>query len=375
MPASVIPPGESSDLSISFNAEGSGSRYVYVRILSGDCDESFYDFQLIGNSECGGGNAEINVQGNATDIADGDGSPDISDNTDLGTTLINSSVSQIFTIQNSGADPLSISGVSFTGIAAADFSVTTQPDAVVAPGGSTTFTVQFLPTTTGIKSAVVHVNNDDCDEGNYDFALQGKSIDYITLDLKLYLEGYYTGNSTMAATLFNLDLSQDQTATDSITVKLWSPGSLQNTNPDYTISAILHTDGTASVQFPAAVNGNSFYIAVAHRNSIETWSKDPLLMNINTAYDFSTAQNKAYDDGMNPPMVNLGDGKFAFYSGDANQDGTVDGADAIMVQDDIFQFSFGYNVTDVNGDGGTDGADAIIVQDNSFKSLYYARPY
>jgi len=195
----------------------------------------------------------------------------------------------------------------------------------------------------------------------------------ITFNLKLFLEGFYSGSSTMAANLFDLGLSNDPTASDQVTVNLWSAGSLANQNADYTANTILHTNGAAAVQFPTAVNGNPFYIAVKHRNSLETWSKSPVLITNNSIYDFSTGLNKAYDDGVIAAMKNVGSSVYAFYAGDLNQDGGIDGQDMNIIDNEIG--FFGYNISDVNGDGGTDGQDMNYVDNNSQLGLFFARPY
>jgi hypothetical protein len=198
---------------------------------------------------------------------------------------------------------------------------------------------------------------------------------FVTLNLKLFLEGFYLGGSTMITNLFDLGLSADPTATDNITVNLWSPSNLASPTPDYTLSAILHSDGTATMQFPAAVNGNNWYIAVKHRNSLETWSKTDILFSTTTSYDFSTSLVQAYDDGVNPPMASMGGGVFAFYGGDVTQDGTVDASDMAEVDNDNNAFAFGYNATDATGDGATDASDIAIVDNNQQLFLFYARPF
>ena len=91
----------------------------------------------------------------------------------------------------------------------------------------------------------------------------------------------------MRSTLYDLGESTDPTATDSITIELWSP--LDLTVPAFSQKEIIHADGTASLVFPAAVFGNSFYIVFRHRNSLETWSKNPVLFNSSTvSFDFTS---------------------------------------------------------------------------------------
>ncbi len=117
---------------------------------------------------------EINVQGNSTDIADGDNAPSPADHTDLGNAMVTDvTVVHTFTIQNTGDGALSIGDVSISGTNAGDFSITSSPAASVAAGGSTTFDVTFDPNDTGTRSATVSIVNGDADENPYDFAIQG----------------------------------------------------------------------------------------------------------------------------------------------------------------------------------------------------------
>lgn len=122
--------------------------------------------------------SEINVQGNLNNIADGDVTPTATDDTDFGS--IDFSVGTIvktFTIQNTGAGGMLISGVSITGANAADFTVTTSPAAVVAAAGSTTFSVTFNPSAIGLRTATLSIANNDSDENPYNFSIQGTGLD------------------------------------------------------------------------------------------------------------------------------------------------------------------------------------------------------
>ena len=198
---------------------------------------------------------------------------------------------------------------------------------------------------------------------------------FTTLNLKVYLQGFYAGGGLMVPNLFDLGLSGNPAAADNITVNLWSPASLSSPTPNYTMSALLLTSGNTSVQFPAGVAGNSFYIAVKHRNHMETWSKTPIAFTSTTSYDFSNALSKAYDDGVNPPMANVAAGVYAIYGGDVNKDGAIDASDMSDVDNDIAAFAFGYNDTDVTGDGATDASDLSVVDNNQSLFLFYARPF
>lgn len=121
---------------------------------------------------------EINVQGNSTSIPDGDATPSTTDHTDFGSqSVCSGTIVRTFTIQNTGTANLTISSVNISGTNAADFSITSAPSSTVAASGSTTFQVTFNPSASGTRSATITINNNDADEGAYDFAIQGTGTD------------------------------------------------------------------------------------------------------------------------------------------------------------------------------------------------------
>lgn len=109
----------------------------------------------------------------------------------------------------------------------------------------------------------------------------------VTLNLKLFFEGFYSGNGEMQAVLYNNGLSSDPTACDSILVELRDP-----ILPDSVIvgsRVLLHTDGNSQILFPSSVLNNSYYLVVHHRNSVEIWSKDPMLFDSSIVnFDFTS---------------------------------------------------------------------------------------
>ncbi|MBL7754961.1 MAG: hypothetical protein JNM44_10835, partial [Chitinophagaceae bacterium] len=105
----------------------------------------------------------------------------------------------------------------------------------------------------------------------------------------------------------------------------------------------------------------SYYIVVRHRNHLETWSDSAVLLSQNSTYDFSTMAGKAYGNN----QVELEPNIFAFYSGDINQDGVIDGLDYNDWETDNNNFSAGYLATDLNGDGIVDGLDFIYWEQNN----------
>ncbi|MFC1498978.1 choice-of-anchor D domain-containing protein, partial [Verrucomicrobiota bacterium] len=123
---------------------------------------------------------EIDVYGKGLEISDGDAEPSIIDDTDFGTTLTGGGgVSHVFVITNSGTAMLNLTGSPVIQLSGDtnDFTVTSQSGGTLGVGTSTTFTVEFDPTTIGIKSATVSIANNDSNENPYTFAIRGAGVD------------------------------------------------------------------------------------------------------------------------------------------------------------------------------------------------------
>jgi hypothetical protein len=196
-----------------------------------------------------------------------------------------------------------------------------------------------------------------------------------TLNVTAFLEGFYTENGMMRANLYDLGISTDDTEADSVEVNLWSATNLSSLTPEYSVRAVLHTNGTLTAVFPGATLNNSYYVALKHRNSLETWSAEPVTIASTTSYDFSTSMSAAFGNGFNDQMKSISVGRYAIYAGDVNQDGTVDIFDAQITENGAANFLFGYDVSDCNGDGSTDLFDLQLIDNNSTLFLFYARPY
>jgi hypothetical protein len=105
------------------------------------------------------------------------------------------------------------------------------------------------------------------------------------LNLTVFIQGYYSGSGQMSPALYNQGISTDTMATDSITVELHAA-----TSPYamvFTATSILNINGDASFTFPAAASGNSYYIVVKGRNTMEVWSAAPVLFGSSTSFDFT----------------------------------------------------------------------------------------
>ncbi len=190
----------------------------------------------------------------------------------------------------------------------------------------------------------------------------------LSANLKLFIEGYYDSASTMKSVKFNQDTVSPTTDVEEITVELHSTTPPHNTVASAT--AMLKTNGTAKCRFPTAPSG-SYYIALKSSNGIQTWSKTPQTIGrFPLEYDFSNAAGKAFGDN----LIDLGSGVFGIYSGDVNQDESIDGTDSPAVLNDIENSAFGVQVTDLNGDGAVDGSDIPVLDNNAGNSIFANRP-
>ncbi len=139
---------------------------------------------------------EVNLKGNGTDITAGDMTPSVSDHSDFDSTATGI---HSFTIQNTGSGRVTINSITIRGADSAMFLIGSAVPVTIPPDSSVTFTVTFMPTTPGLKTAVVSIATNDCDESLYEFAVQGTGVNAITM-LATYAGGTVAaacGNTTI----------------------------------------------------------------------------------------------------------------------------------------------------------------------------------
>ena len=167
-PSPTIPIGGSTTFTITFAPSAVGVRSANIAIINNDLDESPFTFDIQGT----GIEQEIDIQGNAVSIANGDITPTTADWTDFSSVV----GTRTYTIRNNGSLVMNIGAITITGVDASDFTVSTPPAATIAAYGSTTFTVTFAPTAINTRSATINIVNDDTDENPYIFNIQGFGI-------------------------------------------------------------------------------------------------------------------------------------------------------------------------------------------------------
>ncbi len=231
----------------------------------------------------------------------------------------------------------------FTWKYAVGTSTTTRTALSCYLNGSTTaveITVQAFHAVTGNPSF-----NPDCNNA--------------TLNLRAFIEGYYTGGGLMQTLLYNLDPLHSADDCDTVLVEL------HDANPPFNLvtssKTILKSNGNATLTFSSGFSNTLYYIVLRHRNCIETWSKTPVLLTSLTNYDFTTQASTAFGDNLKNTPDNMG---WSIFSGDINQDGAIDGSDFLQLDPSVQAGDGGYMTGDLNGDGAVDGSDFLVLDPN-----------
>ncbi len=181
---------------------------------------------------------------------------------------------------------------------------------------------------------------------------------HITLNVKLAIEGYYN--------------SQTNRLNKKDTVRAY----IRNAISPYTImdsskSIIDSLTFTGNFRFYNAPGG-SYYITIKHRNGLETWSKaggESMTFEGVYLYDFTSSSTQAYGSNLV-----LKGSKYCIYSGDVNQNGTINAADQGLVDNDVLNFASGYVSTDVDGNNVLNALDLGIVDNNVYNFISKKTP-
>jgi uncharacterized protein (TIGR02145 family) len=208
-------------------------------------------------------------------------------------------------------------------------------------------------------------NNSDCNDG---LATLTTSC-VVTIPIKVMIQGYYKGSGQMTPVRKNSGLSNSNDEVDEVTVALYSPSNLNQAIATSTV--VLATNGTATAEFdPTLFTESQYYIRLQHKNTIQTWSATPVAITNGITYDFTTAASQAYGNN----QIEVAPGIYAIYTGDMNQDGTINEADLPIFTSANTTAAHGYVVSDLNGDGSVDLLDYPIYKNNADISVVEKRP-
>jgi hypothetical protein len=189
-------------------------------------------------------------------------------------------------------------------------------------------------------------------------------------NLTAYLQGYMNGGS-MRPVLLNSGIGgATASQCDTITIQLRNASAPYGVAHSFT--GVIGTNGQLQCVFPASAIGNNYYVAVKHRNVLETWSANTVTLVNNGSYNFSTGSGQAY--GGNMTQV----GSFwCFYSGNIDAvtpDDNIDLLDYPVWETDYNNLEVGYFRSDLNGDGSVDLIDYPIWEASYINLIGVSRP-
>ncbi|MCF6298110.1 MAG: lamin tail domain-containing protein, partial [Flavobacteriaceae bacterium] len=146
-------------------------------------------------SNCSGAIPEIKISGNDKSIVDGSEVTSVLDNTYFEMISVDSGdeIVKDFYIKNVGDSDLNIINIAISD--AINFSIITSPSSIIQPSDSSKITISFQPTSLGLKTAIVSIENNDASENPFNFYIQGEGVGKSNSPLMItqYYEG--TGNN------------------------------------------------------------------------------------------------------------------------------------------------------------------------------------
>ncbi len=221
---------------------------------------------------------EMDVQGNSNAISNGSTTPSTTNNTDFGNVNINNNKDIVYTIENTkGGFPPSDRGklflkdngggyVELSGTDASMFSVTVAPTSPINPaGGTSDFTVRFIPTSTGTKTATITIYNNDSDENPYTYSIQGTGVAVVPT----------VASTTAVSSRTESSASSGGNVSDDGGSSVTDRGVCWNTSTSPTISNSHSSDGTGTGTFSSTItggvsSGTLYYVRAYATNSAGT---------------------------------------------------------------------------------------------------------
>lgn len=186
---SSIAPNSTATFNVTLTPSATGARSTTISVVSDDVSNTPYTFVVAGTGTVApivsvvGGAGPAAITNNASAVTGA------ANGTDFGSTdITGGTVTHTFTIKNTGAGALTLSGsplVTITGANASDFTVVTQPgSSVAATTGTTSIVVKFDPSAAGVRNAVVNFTSNDNTNHIWHFAISGTGTTAPAMDVQ-----------------------------------------------------------------------------------------------------------------------------------------------------------------------------------------------
>ena len=225
--------------------------------------------------------------------------------------------------------------------------------------------------------------------------LKATTPDFITANLKVFLEGPYNGSglmTTMLNTSHLIPLTSDSAySTSQYGYTASTVASIPNADVvDWVLvelrtgigsetkvasraaflkkdGTIVGTDGSSPISFPGLSAGN-YYVVVRHRNHLTIMTSSAIPLSSSSAlYDFTTSQSQAYGTDA---MKVLNGGVYGMYVGDGNHDGFITSTDFNVFNPKFTSAVSGYEYSDWNLDGFVTSTDFNLFNPNFTTAKY-----
>lgn len=234
--ASTVAAGATTYFTVRLNAMMAGTYGGEVSFTSNDGDESPFNFYVSGKVNTPLPEIEVRLDASSGRIL-----VDGADSVDFGNVNVGSNASHSFVILNTGTGSLTLNSSSLS--LPNGYQVTSGFGSNVAPGASTTLTIQFVPGIAGYFTGDLSFTNNDSNESPFSFTLSGQGVsgssggpqlnvslrhdtgssssDKVTADPRLL--GSVTGLSTGESARIEVDHGQDGVAESTFTVTAAAP--------------------------------------------------------------------------------------------------------------------------------------------------------
>ena len=166
--ATTLAPGATTTFAVEFTAAATGSDSGNLAFNWGDdenSDEFSYNLPLSGTVVA---SPVVEVLDGTTSIANSSSGTPV----DFGTALVGTALTQVFTIDNNGTSTLTLDPTQL--VLPAGFSVLTPYATSVAPGGSTTLTLEIDGSAAGVFSGSITFPTNDVDNPTFSFQVTGE---------------------------------------------------------------------------------------------------------------------------------------------------------------------------------------------------------
>jgi len=293
-PMASLSPGGTTTFTVRFAPVSAGVKTAVLHISNNDINNNPFNITITGTGTGAGTVPGIVVQQPAgTNLVSGVGTEI------FGSVAVGIVTNLSFIITNIGTANLTGLGITIDGANPTMFSMTASPTTPVIPGGFTTFTVSFAPVSTGMKTAALHISNNDINNNPFNIAIAGTGADAAIV----VSTNVFVNTNSAGITILNMN-PQSGLFTNSVLVTNSSPGTVAavrlyilNLPADvqvYNVSGST-TNGTPYVQY-------NFPLATAA--TVDFWieyyrpSRQPFLMPTYVVQDLTNAVTQTTINGV-----------------------------------------------------------------------------